>query len=180
MTSTRRRPSVWLALLVSTIACTLAAVAVVWVPVPAAQAALPPRPTAQPTATAQATATVEARAKARPQVGAQIKLQVQFPAGWPWASAHWQDLWTVVQWQDAWGDWHTVEGWQGELDGVAIDDAGVVSGHKTWWVAEKDFGTGPFRWMVSQGKGGPLLAASQPFDLPSVNRATATAKVLLE
>ncbi len=177
MTSTRRRPSVWPALL-ATVACALAVVGVVWIPVPAAQAALPPRPTVQATATAQATATVEAKIAARPPE-AQIELHVQFPADWPWADVHWQDLWTVVQWQDAWGDWRAVEGWQGEMDDVAVDAAGVVSGHKTWWVAQKDFGAGPFRWVVTQGKGGALLAASESFDLPSVNHATVTVALSL-
>jgi hypothetical protein len=176
MTSMRRTPSIWLALL-TTSACALAVVGVAWAPVPAAQAALPPRPTPQATTTALATAREEA--KAHPQAGAQIKLQVQFPANWPWASAHWQDLWTVVQWQDALGNWHTVEGWQGEMDGVAIDAAGMVSGHKTWWVAQKDFGTGPFRWVVTGGTGSAPLAASGPFDLPSVNRATVTVALSL-
>jgi hypothetical protein len=173
MITVKHRPGVWLALL-ATIACSLAVVGMLWTPAPAARADLPPRPTAQ------ATATVEAKAKARPPVGAQIKLQVQFPADWPWASVHWQDLWTVVQWQDAWGDWHTVEGWQGELDDVVVNAAGVVSGHKTWWVAQKDFGTGPFRWVVTQGKGGTPLAASKSFDLPSFNREIVTAEMLLE
>ncbi|MBN1814245.1 MAG: hypothetical protein JXA14_20570 [Anaerolineae bacterium] len=168
MSPARHRSSVWPTLL-ATIACSLAVVGMLsWTPVPAAQAGLPPRPTA------------EAQAKSRSVVGAQIQLQVQFPADWPWASVHWQDLWTVVQWQDAWGDWHVVEGWQGELDDVAVDDAGVVSGQKTWWVAEKDFGTGPFRWVVTRGKGGTLLAASKSFGLPSFSREIVTAAVLLQ
>jgi len=65
--------------------------------------------------------------------------------------------WTVVQWQDALGGWHDVEGWQGELDeGQA----------KVWWVLEKDFGTGPFRWVVLTRKGGTAWKASAAFDLP--------------
>jgi hypothetical protein len=166
MSPTRHRSSVWPALLAA-IACSLVAIGALWVPVPAAQADLPPRPTAQ------------AGAKSTSPVAARIELRVQFPADWPWASAHWQDLWTVVQWQDARGGWHTVEGWQGELDGVAIDDAGVVSGHKTWWVAEKDFGTGPFRWVITRGKGSAPLAASGPFNLPGANRASVTVAVSL-
>jgi hypothetical protein len=169
MITIKHRSSVWLALLAA-IACSLVVVGMPWASVPAAQADLPPRPTVP----------VQATTKPSPPVGAWIKLQVQFPADWPWASVHWQDLWTVVQWQDAWGDWHTVEGWQGELDDVAVDAAGMVSGHKTWWVAEKDFGTGPFRWVVTQGKGGTLLGASQSFDLPSFNRETVTAQMPLE
>jgi hypothetical protein len=33
-------------------------------------------------------------------------------------------------------------------------------------VAAKDFNTGPFRWLVTQGPGGPEVGASQPFNLP--------------
>jgi hypothetical protein len=168
MNTTTHRSSVWAALLAA-VACSLVVVGVLWAPAPAAQADLPPRPTAQ----------AQPQAPSRPPVGAQIELRVQFPADWPWASAHWQDLWTVVQWQDAGGDWHAVEGWQGGLDGVSVDDAGTVTGHKTWWVAEEDFDSGPFRWVIAQSKDGAPLAASAPFDLPSVNRATATVTVPL-
>ena len=80
--------------------------------------------------------------------------------------------WSVVQWQDAQGAWHDVTGWRGD----------VVDGSIHWWVEEKDFGKGPFRWAVYQ-PGGPiiqlgegrfvyrgeqaLLALSQPFYLPA-------------
>jgi hypothetical protein len=33
-------------------------------------------------------------------------------------------------------------------------------------VHEKDFGDGPFRWVVTQGKDGPVLGASRAFNLP--------------
>ncbi len=73
-----------------------------------------------------------------------------------------QDLlfgaWTVVQWQDTAGNWHDVEGWQGWLD---------ATGGKVWWVAARDFGTGPFRWAIYRSKAGELLAISQPFYLPN-------------
>jgi hypothetical protein len=65
--------------------------------------------------------------------------------------------WTVVQWQDGRGGWHDVEGWQGDLDeGQA----------KVWWVLEKDFGTGPFRWVVLTRKGGGTWKTSEAFTLP--------------
>ena len=64
--------------------------------------------------------------------------------------------WAVVQWQDRAGNWHDVEGWRGSLDG---DGA-------SWWVHPKDFGSGPFRWTVSEQAGGKLLGASRPFSLP--------------
>ncbi len=66
--------------------------------------------------------------------------------------------WTVVQWQNEKSDWYDVEGWQGTPD---------PGGGKRWWVAPKNFGTGPFRWVVTQGKGGPSVGESDPFDLPS-------------
>jgi lysophospholipase L1-like esterase len=68
-----------------------------------------------------------------------------------------EGLWTAVQWQDGQGDWHAVENWQGAPDG---------GGKIRWWVAEKDFGSGPFRWAVLAGAGEELLATSKPFYLP--------------
>ena len=83
-----------------------------------------------------------------------------------------QRYWSVVQWQDTQGAWHDVTGWRGD----------VVNGSIHWWVEEKDFGKGQFRWAVFQ-PGGPIvqlgegrfvyrgeqavLAISQPFDLPT-------------
>jgi hypothetical protein len=52
--------------------------------------------------------------------------------------------WSVVQWQDVNGNWHDVEGWRGTLDS---------SGYIRWWVAARDFGTGPFRWVITSGTG---------------------------
>lgn len=74
----------------------------------------------------------------------------------------WQSLWTVVQWQDGTGAWHDVEGWQGPL---AATREGVA--HSMWKVDPGDLGKGPFRWVVLSGRGGEMLAASQPFQLPS-------------
>jgi hypothetical protein len=65
--------------------------------------------------------------------------------------------WGVVQWQDSAGNWHDVEGWRGSL----------LAGGQSWWVDRKDFGAGPFRWVVSESAAGPVLGASQPFSLPS-------------
>lgn len=81
-------------------------------------------------------------------IGAYIELQVQ-PAR--------KGLWTVVQWQDSTGGWRDVEGWQGSLE---------AGGYKRWWVAAKDFDTGPFRWVVYQRPGSQFLAAGVPFNLP--------------
>jgi hypothetical protein len=80
--------------------------------------------------------------------GAHIILQVQSAP---------VEVWTVVQWQDSAGSWHDIEGWSGALD---------EGDQKVWWVAPKDFGTGPFRWLVYPGQGGKLLAQSELFYLP--------------
>jgi hypothetical protein len=63
--------------------------------------------------------------------------------------------WGVVQWQDSAAGWHDVEGWQGS-----------VSTNRLWIVLPKDFGTGPFRWVVRQGADGPIVNESAPFNLP--------------
>ncbi len=66
-------------------------------------------------------------------------------------------VWTGVQWQDSNGDWHDVSGWRGT----------AVDGRVQWWVAQKDFGTGPFRWAVYQPAGdGEPVSVSEPFMLP--------------
>lgn len=67
-------------------------------------------------------------------------------------------LWAVVQWQDSAGAWHDVEGWQGPLG---------AAGAMYWWVAARDFGTGPFRWHVASGPGSATVADSAPFQLPT-------------
>lgn len=106
-----------------------------------------------------------ARAPSAP-INGRIELHAVFPAAWPWSEAHWQDVCAVVQWQDAWGDWHDVEGWRGTLDDVSTDTDGKIVGHKTWWVAAKDLGKGPFRWQGHRCANGKLLATSAPFYLP--------------
>lgn len=84
--------------------------------------------------------------KNRAPLGAYIELQAQ-----PVSPSDW----SVVQWQDSAGGWHEVEGWRGPLPD-----------NTRWWVAAKDFGAGPFRWVIQQGPGGPLLGQSPPFSLP--------------
>jgi hypothetical protein len=82
-------------------------------------------------------------------VGAYIELHAPHaPAG----------AWAVVQWQNELGDWYDVEGWRGTLN---------EHRRRRWWVDQKDFGTGPFRWIVQQPSGGPILAVSPSFDLPN-------------
>jgi hypothetical protein len=99
--------------------------------------------------------------------------------GWAGIELHVQaarpGLWTVVQWQDALGGWHDVEGWRGTLDEI-----GNGVGQKAWWVARPDFDTGPFRWMIYQGPGGRLLAASEAFRLPHYETLTVVVEVSLK
>ncbi|NJN98858.1 MAG: hypothetical protein HC875_34575 [Anaerolineales bacterium] len=76
--------------------------------------------------------------------------------------------WAVVQWQDSAGGWHDVEGWRGTL-----------SDSSRWWVHPKDFGTGPFRWVVSGGPGGAELESSEPFNLPGQPNQTMQQTILL-
>ncbi|MCB0214368.1 MAG: hypothetical protein KDJ52_33825 [Anaerolineae bacterium] len=92
-------------------------------------------------------------------VGAYILLQVgSAPAG----------AWGVVQWLGADGNWHDVEGWQGP-----------VQTSNRWWVAAKDFNTGPFRWAVFDGPGGELLGTSESFTLPQFPNETLSVSVSL-
>ena len=159
----------WLMTLCLGLACTLLTIAGLVVaglagPLQTASADLPPRPTpVTPTST-----------PAKPEVpaGAWIELRVYPPPVDP--SFTWQELWTVVQWQDINGGWHDVEGWRGTPDRIA-EGAGL----KTWWVAEKDFGTGPFRWVVRHGQHGEYPTASETFTLPSAIGATLSIDVLL-
>ena len=82
-------------------------------------------------------------------LGAYIELQTQpLPVG----------AWSTVQWQDSVGGWQNVEGWHGALGS---------SGYQLWWVEAKDFGKGPFRWIVIQGNGGPIIGTSDAFNLPA-------------
>ncbi len=92
--------------------------------------------------------------------GAAIKLNVSgAPAG----------AWAVVQWQDSAGGWRDVEGW-----------SGTVSDSSQWWVHPKDFGTGPFRWVITRGKGGPVQSASEPFYLPAGANETVRVNTAIE
>jgi hypothetical protein len=118
----------------------------------ATPSALPPRPTPLPTPTP--TPTPQPPSIPAPPTGGYIVLR---------ATSAQTEMWTIVQWQDALGDWHDVTGWQGTFDEIVAG-----TGVKTWWVAEANFGQGPFRWVVYQEFGGRQLAVSEPFDLPDV------------
>jgi len=69
-------------------------------------------------------------------------------------------LWSVVQWQDAQGDWQDIDGWSGWVD----------NGRTIWWAEEKDWGKGPYRWVVYEGQGGLLMATSDEFHLPETRQ----------
>lgn len=67
-----------------------------------------------------------------------------------------EGLWSVVEWQGADGEWHVVDGWQGTIDG----------GSKRWAVHERNFGEGPFRWVVYDSPAGRVMDTSVTFVLP--------------
>jgi len=140
MVSEKYVPAFWLTISVVVISLLLLA----WSPLPTqAGPELPPRATPTPTPRPD----TEGDNKDGQSIGALLDLHVQ---GAP------QGAWTVIQWQDSTGSWQDVKGWQGTLE----------SGRKTWWVAQRDFGKGPFRWAVYAGQGGKLLATSEAFYLP--------------
>ncbi|MGD1993228.1 MAG: hypothetical protein PVI59_08555 [Anaerolineae bacterium] len=136
--------------------------------VQAAPEGLPPRPST-PTPAVQ----TPAPAKAAP-VGASIVLLITFDDDWPTRGLAWQDLWTVVEWQDENGAWHVVEGWQGGVDKVAGH-----TGRATWWLANDLLGRGPFRWVVYQHQGGPVMVISESFHLPAFRGGIVTVDVSL-
>ncbi len=71
---------------------------------------------------------------------------------------HAPDLWSVVQWLDGEGHWHDVMGWRGYVD----------RGGSRWWVANDDFDTGPFRWLLYDNpEEHTLLSISENFQLPT-------------
>jgi hypothetical protein len=81
-----------------------------------------------------------------------------------------QGLWAGVQWQDVYGDWHDVQNWQGPLS---------QGGAQRWYVAPKDYGTGPFRWLVRSGQGGDILGTSVSFFLPGAAQQVLVVSVSL-
>ena len=146
------------------IACTLLALAGLAGPFQTASAALPPRPT-------PVIATITPTPKPRKPAGAWLELKIHLPANQNTLTR--QQMWTAVQWQDTNGGWHDVAGWRGTPDWITGD-----VGSKVWWVAEKDFGTGPFRWIVYGGQDGEFLAGSEMFTLPEAVGTTLKIEVL--
>jgi hypothetical protein len=101
---------------------------------------------ARPTIAPIPTATAVPIAASPAQTSAWIVLQP--------ATAKLYGMRAVVQWQDPSGKWHDVEGWQSTLDAREL----------RWWVAPRDYGSGPFRWATTRD--GALQAASTAFMLP--------------
>lgn len=154
-----KRGDTWLWYVCLVIIVLSAALSVAWgdAPAQAAAPALPPRPTttAQPAPTLTSVPTPTPRAPAPAPTTPPVAV-IELRA-WPAVV----EQWTVVQWQDALNGWHDVEGWRGEFDEVKDN-----IGRKTWWVAQKDFGTGPFRWAIYTKQHGRLLTVSEAFYLP--------------
>ncbi len=127
-------------------------------PAPVAEASLPSRSTPTPT---PASSKDKDKDGGGP-IGAWLELQ---------AADALAGEWSEVQWQNSAGAWDNVDGWQGLLDGA---------GRCRWWVAAKDFGTGPFRWIITRGKGGPVLGASEPFYLSAGANETVRVNTAIE
>jgi len=158
MLTTNRTLSIRLKFLVSGL-CALLVMTLAMLPTQATVSALPPRPT--------------------PVTPTPISMPASTSPGWAVIELHVQaarpELWTVVQWQDRLGGWHDVEGWRGTLD-----EASNGVGKKVWWVARANFDTGPFRWVIYQGPGGKLLAASGSFQLPRYENTAMVIEVSLK
>jgi hypothetical protein len=76
--------------------------------------------------------------------------------------------WANVQWLDTLGQWQNVTGWQGPLEVVP----GSNVSYKQWGVMPKDYGRGPFRWVVTTHQAGAVWATSPQFHLPDGDGAT--------
>ncbi len=125
---------------------------------------LPPRDTGVPTATPEPVVESKVIVSNLPE-GGTIDMKASFSSDWPWDQMMWQDVWLEVEWTDG-ETWFLVDGWKGNLDSIDQED-GTWVGHKAWWVAEHDLGTGPFRWLVYDKEGGSLLVTSDEFTLPA-------------
>jgi hypothetical protein len=65
----------------------------------------------------------------------------------------------------------SILGWRGTLE---------AGNRKRWWVPQKDFGTGPFRWALYTSQDGPLLGTSGPFYLPTAAYEMVTVVISLD
>lgn len=139
----------------------------------AADMEAPPRPTLPPYEVTNTTILSDV-----PE-GAKLSLQVQYAENWPFEDKYWQDVYVMVRWVDAFGNWHPVEGWQGNVDDIAQHDLAWVA-NKDWWVGHAQLGTGPYRWYVYDREGGNLLYESESFNLPESNGDLMIIKTLIE
>lgn len=137
---------------------------------------LPPRDAGVPTATPEVKIEPTSSASSLPD-GGTIEMKLSFSSDWPWDQMMWQDLWSEVEWTDG-ETWFKVDGWRGNLDSIDQED-GVWVGHKPWWVAKHDLGSGPFRWHVYDREGGNLLVISDEFDLPAERGQSTVVNVAL-
>lgn len=127
----------------------------------------PPRPTLP--ANAEGPVTTETTSFASDSNnGAKLSLKVQYDENWPFEEKHWQDVYIMVRWADQFGNWHPVEGWQGNVDEVGQENLAWVS-HKEWWVGHDQMGSGPYRWFIYDGEGGEMVFESESFFLPEKN-----------
>ena len=136
---------------------------------------LPPRDAEGPTATPIPEPEPEVIAVSSLPDGGAIEMRIAFSKDWPWDKMYWQDLWLGGEWNDG-ESWFKVDGWRGNLDAIAEMD-GVWTAQKAWWVAAKDLGTGPFRWVVYDHEGGSEIAMSDEFKLPAERGQAAVVKV---
>lgn len=71
--------------------------------------------------------------------------------------------WVSVQWGDVTGgQWTNIDTWSGPL-------AQNATGWMAYWVDAKDYGTGPYRWVVytkDPQQGGQIWGVSDPFNFP--------------
>ncbi|MBX2997475.1 MAG: hypothetical protein KF893_03110, partial [Caldilineaceae bacterium] len=156
MLSIRRYRYLWTIILVC---LTIGALRLSTLPLSADNASLPPRPTPSPLVTPATETPIPPTPLPSPTLTPML-----LPAPQPLPIGHillnvegaGMGLWTEVQWQGIDGQWHPVEGWRGWLEGD----------RKRWAVFERNFGEGPFRWVIYTGQGGAALAASQSFNLP--------------
>jgi hypothetical protein len=184
MTSRSSLSGVWLIVIAGVLCAALAATLLPQF-AGAAPVDLPPRPNpppppsgeepSEPAPSGQPSAPQHQR---NPAKGALVTLEVQFGEDWPEKGIQWQELWTVVQWQDQWGYWHDVDGWQGTLDRVYLED-GQVMGAKMWWAYDSLWGAGPFRWAVLAGRAGQVMAKTDLFYLPTRGGQGVTVELVL-
>jgi hypothetical protein len=129
----------------------------------------PPRPTITPipqqtvtlipqqTVTRIPRPTLTAKPQSQPVKEVKARIILTLDIG-QFVPLHW---WTIVQWENFDGGWHDVNGWRGQFN----QNSQVV-----WGVNQKDFGTGPFRWIIYDTENAnKVLWTSDSFHLPMHN-----------